>query len=66
MHNTTNKTKPAKSSPGIFGQPQSFVFWGNSLPGPIISTRSGFSKEAEAYCREKGIACSEDENWLGS
>jgi hypothetical protein len=24
-----------------------------------------FTKEAEEYCREKGIACSEDEKWLG-
>jgi hypothetical protein len=30
----------------------------------FIFSRSGFSKEAEAYCREKGIACSEDERWL--
>jgi len=26
---------------------------------------AGFNKEAEAYCREKGIACSEDNKWLG-
>jgi hypothetical protein len=31
----------------------------------FIFSRGGFSKEAEAYCREKGIACSEDEKWLG-
>ena len=31
----------------------------------FIFSRSGFTKEAEAYCREKGIACSEDERWLG-
>jgi hypothetical protein len=30
----------------------------------FIFSRSGFTKEAEAYCQEKGIACSEDENWL--
>jgi len=30
----------------------------------FIFSRSGFTKEAEAYCREKGIACSEDERWL--
>jgi hypothetical protein len=32
----------------------------------FIFSRSGFSKEAEAYCRRKGIACSEDERWLES
>ena len=31
----------------------------------FIFSRSGFSKEAEAYCKEKGIACSDDERWLG-
>jgi hypothetical protein len=31
----------------------------------FIFSRSGFTKEAEDYCREKGIACSEDERWLG-
>jgi hypothetical protein len=30
----------------------------------FIFSRSGFSKEADDYCREKGIACSEDERWL--
>ena len=30
----------------------------------FIFSRSGFTKEAENYCREKGIACSEDESWL--
>jgi hypothetical protein len=30
----------------------------------FVFSRSGFTKEAEAYCREKGIACSEDERWL--
>jgi hypothetical protein len=30
----------------------------------FIFSRSGFTKEAEEYCREKGIACSEDEKWL--
>jgi hypothetical protein len=32
----------------------------------FIFSRSGFTKEAEAYCQEKGIACSEDERWLES
>ncbi|MCP5045722.1 MAG: hypothetical protein GY940_01020 [bacterium] len=32
----------------------------------FIFSRSGFTKEAEEYCREKGIACSEDERWLES
>jgi hypothetical protein len=32
----------------------------------FIFSRSGFTKEAEAYCKEKGIACSEDERWLES
>ncbi|MCP5051087.1 MAG: hypothetical protein GY940_28240 [bacterium] len=31
----------------------------------FIFSRSGFTKEAENYCREKGIACSQDERWLG-
>ena len=31
----------------------------------FIFSRSGFTDEAEAYCREKGIACSDDERWLG-
>jgi hypothetical protein len=30
----------------------------------FIFSRSGFTEEAEVFCREKGIACSEDENWL--
>jgi hypothetical protein len=30
----------------------------------FIFSRGGFTKEAEEYCREKGIACSEDESWL--
>jgi hypothetical protein len=29
-----------------------------------IFSRSGFTKEAEDYCKEKGIACSEDVRWL--
>ena len=29
-------------------------------------TKSGFTGEAEDYCREMGIACSEDERRLGS
>jgi hypothetical protein len=32
----------------------------------FIFSRCGFTKEAEAYCKEKGIACSEDERWLES
>jgi len=32
----------------------------------FIFSRSGFTKETEAYCQEKGIACSEDEKWLVS
>jgi hypothetical protein len=32
----------------------------------FIFSRSGFTKEAEEYCREKGIACSEDDKWLES
>ncbi|MCX6582854.1 MAG: hypothetical protein NT166_21975 [Candidatus Aminicenantes bacterium] len=31
----------------------------------FIFSRSGFTKEAEEYCKEKGIACSENERWLG-
>jgi hypothetical protein len=30
----------------------------------FIFSRIGFTKEAEDYCRERGIACSEDEGWL--
>jgi hypothetical protein len=30
----------------------------------FIFSRSGFTKDAEAYCREKGIACSDDDRWL--
>jgi hypothetical protein len=32
----------------------------------FIFSRSGFTEEAEEYCKERGIACSEDERWLGS
>jgi hypothetical protein len=32
----------------------------------FIFSRGGFTKEAENYCKEKGIACSEDERWLES
>jgi hypothetical protein len=32
----------------------------------FIFSRSGFTKDAEDYCRERGIACSEDERWLES
>ncbi|MDQ1355241.1 MAG: hypothetical protein QG657_5551 [Acidobacteriota bacterium] len=31
----------------------------------FIFSRSGFTAEAEEYCREKGIACSDDAKWLG-
>ncbi len=30
----------------------------------FIFSRSGFTAEAEEYCREREIACSEDERWL--
>ncbi len=30
----------------------------------FIFSRCGFTKDAQAYCRQKGIACSEDEKWL--
>jgi hypothetical protein len=30
----------------------------------FIFSRGGFTGEAEDYCKEKGIACSEDERWL--
>ncbi|MCP4154815.1 MAG: hypothetical protein GY757_44245 [bacterium] len=30
----------------------------------FIFSRAGFTKEAETYCKEKGIACSEDQRWL--
>jgi len=30
----------------------------------FIFSRSGFTAEAEAHCRAKGIASSEDERWL--
>jgi hypothetical protein len=32
----------------------------------FIFSRNGFTAEAEEYCWEKGIACSEDERWLES
>ncbi len=32
----------------------------------FIFSRCGFTKDAQAYCRQKGIACSEDERWLES
>ncbi|MDQ1351298.1 MAG: hypothetical protein QG657_1600, partial [Acidobacteriota bacterium] len=31
----------------------------------FIFSRGGFTPEAEEYCNEKGIACSDDERWLG-
>jgi len=30
----------------------------------FIFSRSGFTNEADEYCKEKGIACSDDERWL--
>jgi hypothetical protein len=30
----------------------------------FIFSRCGFTKEADQYCKTKGIACSEDEGWL--
>jgi hypothetical protein len=30
----------------------------------FIFSSSGFTGEAEEYCKERGIACSEDERWL--
>jgi hypothetical protein len=30
----------------------------------FIFSRSGFTMDAEDYCKEKGIACSEDNRWL--
>ncbi len=30
----------------------------------FIFSRGGFTKEADQYCKTKGIACSEDEGWL--
>ena len=30
----------------------------------FIFSSNGFTMEAEEYCHEKGIACSEDERWL--
>ena len=32
----------------------------------FIFSRSGFTTDAQDYCKEKGIACSEDERWLES
>ncbi|MCP4151261.1 MAG: hypothetical protein GY757_26190 [bacterium] len=32
----------------------------------FIFSRCGFTKEAEEYCSRKGIACSDDENWLNN
>ncbi|MCP5106241.1 MAG: hypothetical protein GY950_22840, partial [bacterium] len=31
----------------------------------FIFSRSGFTGEADDYCRENGFACSDDERWLG-
>jgi hypothetical protein len=31
----------------------------------FIFSRGGFTAEAEEYCKEKGIAVSDDERWLG-
>jgi len=30
----------------------------------FIFSRCGFTKDAEDYCQQKGIACNEDERWL--
>ncbi len=30
----------------------------------FIFSRCGFTVEAETYCKQQGIACSEDEGWL--
>jgi len=30
----------------------------------LVFSRSGFTEEAEAYCKAKGFACSEDERWM--
>ncbi|MCP4149982.1 MAG: hypothetical protein GY757_19710 [bacterium] len=30
----------------------------------FIFSRAGFTKDAESYCKKKGIACSHDEGWL--
>ncbi|MCU0286612.1 MAG: hypothetical protein MUF15_09450 [Acidobacteria bacterium] len=30
----------------------------------FIFSRTGFTQEAEEYCREKGFACTDDERWL--
>ncbi|MGE5340857.1 MAG: hypothetical protein ACM3SY_05175, partial [Candidatus Omnitrophota bacterium] len=30
----------------------------------FIFSRCGFTEDAESYCQEKGIACSDDERWL--
>jgi hypothetical protein len=30
----------------------------------FIFSRSGFTQEAEEYCKEKGFACSDDDRWL--
>jgi hypothetical protein len=32
----------------------------------FIFSRCGFTKDAQAYCQQKGIACSEDKRWLES
>ncbi|MCI0471892.1 MAG: hypothetical protein L0Y73_09550, partial [Candidatus Aminicenantes bacterium] len=31
----------------------------------FVFSRCGFTEEAEEYCKEKGIACSDDERWVG-
>ncbi|HLP47120.1 MAG TPA: hypothetical protein VK469_14300 [Candidatus Kapabacteria bacterium] len=30
----------------------------------FIFSRTGFTQEAEEYCREKGFACIDDERWI--
>jgi hypothetical protein len=32
----------------------------------FVFSRCGFTKDAEVFCKGKGIACSEDERWLES
>jgi hypothetical protein len=41
--------------------------WENLERGAVVGfifSRAGFTAEAEAYCKKKGIACSEDDRWL--
>ncbi len=56
------------NSPGNFGitngKPDLFTGRKEELEG-IGARQVQITKEADDYCREKGIACSEDEKWLG-